>query len=74
MQELGMLPLINGDATRVIHSALPDSPIVPERPPGRLRLRAAAALHGLAARLDGQGPSGNVARAAGHEYRPATGS
>lgn len=53
MQELGLIPLVNGDATRVMQSALPDSPIVADRPPGRLRQRTAGALHRLAFRLDG---------------------
>ncbi|WP_250004302.1 hypothetical protein [Actinoplanes sp. M2I2] len=35
-----------------MHSALPNSPTVPERPPGRARRAAAAALHRLATRLD----------------------
>jgi hypothetical protein len=53
MQELGLVPLVNGAATWVSYSALPDSPVVPDRPPGRLRLLTAGALHRLAIRLDG---------------------
>ena len=53
MQELGLVPLVNGALTRVSHSALPDRPVVPDGPPGRLRLLTAGALHRLAARLDG---------------------
>jgi hypothetical protein len=49
MQELGLIPLVNGDATRVSHSALPECPIAP----GRLRLLTPGALHRLAIRLDG---------------------
>jgi hypothetical protein len=56
MHHLGLIPLVNGAATRVIHSALPDSPVVPDRPPGRLRLLTAGALHRLAIRLDGGRP------------------
>ena len=57
MQDLTVMPLACGLHTRISHSALPDSPLVPDRPPGRLRLRLAGALHRLAARLDG-GPLG----------------
>ena len=53
MQELGLIPLVNGDNERFVRSALPDSPVVPDRGPGRLRLGAAGALHRLAFRLDG---------------------
>jgi hypothetical protein len=53
MEELGLVPLVNGVFARFGHSALPDSPVVPDRPPGRLRLLTAGALHRLAARLDG---------------------
>jgi hypothetical protein len=52
MQELGMLALLNRMSTPVSHSALPDSPVVPDRPPSRLRLLAADALYRLANRLD----------------------
>jgi len=52
MHELAMLPLIHRSATSISHSALPDSPVVPDRSPGRLRLTTAAALHRLATRLD----------------------
>jgi hypothetical protein len=53
MQELGMIVLLrSGASTRISHSALPHSPVVPDRPPGRLRLHAAGALHRLADRLD----------------------
>jgi hypothetical protein len=53
MQELALIPLINEAAARAMNSALPDSPVVLDRPPGRLRLRTAGALHRLANRLDG---------------------
>jgi hypothetical protein len=52
MQELGLTPLVNGASTSLGSSALPDSPVVPARPPGRLRLLTAAALHRLATSLD----------------------
>ncbi|WP_433292036.1 hypothetical protein ACQP2F_26950 [Actinoplanes sp. CA-030573] len=52
MQELGLIPLVNHDVGRLANSALPDSPVVPEAQPGRLRLRTAGALHRLAERLD----------------------
>jgi hypothetical protein len=47
-----MIPLVKGAGTRLMHSALPCSPVVPDRPPGRLRLLIAGVLHRLAARLD----------------------
>ena len=53
MQDLSVMPLACGLHTRVSHSALPDSPVVPDRRPGRLRRRSAGALRRLAARLDG---------------------
>jgi hypothetical protein len=53
MQDLVVMPLVCGVHTRVSHSALPDSPVVPDRPPSRLRLLTAGALYRLAARLDG---------------------
>jgi hypothetical protein len=52
MQELGLIPLVNRVSTSLSHSALPDSPVVPARPPGRLRLLTADALHRLATHLD----------------------
>jgi hypothetical protein len=52
MQELAIVPLVTAAHARTMNSALPDSPVIPERPPGRARLVAAAALHRLAARLD----------------------
>jgi hypothetical protein len=52
MQELGLVPLVNSASTSLDRSALPDSPVVPDRPPGRLRLLTAGALHRLATRLD----------------------
>jgi hypothetical protein len=52
MQELGLVPLVDGASTSLGHSALPDSPVVRTRPPGRFRLLTAGALHWLAARLD----------------------
>ncbi|MFC7274223.1 hypothetical protein ACFQS1_09550 [Paractinoplanes rhizophilus] len=54
MQELGLIALFSDAATKMSHSALPDSPVIPERPPGRLRVRTAGALHRLADRLDGR--------------------
>ncbi|MFI5894434.1 hypothetical protein ACIA5D_30465 [Actinoplanes sp. NPDC051513] len=53
MQELGMISLVNRTAGSLSQSALPNSPVVVERPPGRLRVLAAGALHRLADRLDG---------------------
>jgi hypothetical protein len=68
MQQLPMIPLVEGAHTRLMHSALPCSPVVPDRPPGRLRLLTAGALHRLAARLD----RGQVTQAGnGHTARPA---
>jgi len=61
MAELGMISLVNRTATSVSHSALPHSPVVPERPPGRLRVLAAGALHHLADRLDGGRPRPKIA-------------
>ena len=55
MQDLIVMPLVSGVHTRVSHSALPASPVVPDRSPGRLRLLTAGALHRLAARFDGVG-------------------
>jgi hypothetical protein len=52
MTELPMIPLVKGANTRLMRSALPCSPVVPERPPGRLRLFGAETLRRLAARLD----------------------
>lgn len=52
MQELGVAMLIDKSLARASHSALPDSPVIPDRPPGRARLRTAQALHRLAARLE----------------------
>lgn len=52
MQELALIPLVKGADTRLMHSALPCNPAVPDRPPGRLRLLAAGVLHRLATRLD----------------------
>jgi hypothetical protein len=71
MQELGLSPLVNGAFTSLSHSARPDSPVAPDRPPGRLRLLAADALHRLASRLDrGQlaplGTAGRPLRAGPH--------
>lgn len=52
MQELILVQLATAAHVRLMNSALPDSPVVVQRPPGRARLAAAAALHRLAARLD----------------------
>jgi hypothetical protein len=52
MQELSLIPMVKGTGSRLMHSALPCSPVVPDRPPGRLRLLLAGVLHRLAARLD----------------------
>jgi hypothetical protein len=52
MQELPLIPLVKGAGTRLMHSALPCSPAVLDRPPGRLRLTVAGMLHRLATRLD----------------------
>ncbi|GGN12151.1 hypothetical protein FHR83_003543 [Actinoplanes campanulatus] len=51
MLELPMIPLVKGASTRLMRSALPCSPVVPVRPPGRLRLLAAGVLHRLATHL-----------------------
>ena len=53
MPELAYVLLINRANTGLIDSALPDSPVVPARPPGRGRRLAATALHRLATRLNG---------------------
>ena len=52
MQELPLIPLVKGAHTRLMHSALPCNPAVPDRPPGRLQLLIAQELHRLATRLD----------------------
>jgi hypothetical protein len=52
MQALGLVPLVKGAHTRLMRSALPGSPVVPDRPPGRLRVLAARSLRRLATRLD----------------------
>jgi hypothetical protein len=46
--------VINGAATKVSHSALPDSPVIPDPEPGRLRVATAHLLRSLAANLDGE--------------------
>jgi hypothetical protein len=68
MTELPMIPLVKGANTRLMISALPCSPVVPERPPGRLRLFGAEILRHLAARLD-RGLSAQPGT--GHTARPA---
>ena len=57
MHELALIPLILRADARERQSALPNSPVVPEPSPGRVRLSAAAALHRIASRLDGGRPS-----------------
>jgi hypothetical protein len=52
MLDLAMIPLTHSTAGHVAHSALPHSPVVPDRPPGSVRLRTADTLRRLAARLD----------------------
>ncbi|MEU8815412.1 hypothetical protein [Actinoplanes sp. NPDC048796] len=52
MQELALAPLVTGAGTSPMRSALPASPVVPERPPGRSRRATAAALRRLATHLD----------------------
>ncbi|XVV13282.1 hypothetical protein ACQP2X_02675 [Actinoplanes sp. CA-131856] len=65
MQELGLIALVIDADARTTRSALPDSPVVPERSPGRARLATAAGLRRLAARLDhGATPAPARARAA----------
>jgi hypothetical protein len=54
MTDMNLYSVINGAATKVSHSALPDSPVIPDRPPGRLRVRAAHVLRSVAATLDGE--------------------
>jgi len=66
MQALPMIPLVKGAHTRLMRSALPDSPVVPDRPPGRLRLLTAKTLRWLATRLDrGQLTPADLARPVG---------
>jgi hypothetical protein len=52
MQELPLIVLVKGAHTRLMHSALPCAPAVPDLPPGRLQLLIARELHRLATRLD----------------------
>jgi hypothetical protein len=51
MQALGLVPTVTGATTRLMNSALPDSPVVVPRPPGRMRLRTARILHQVADRV-----------------------
>ncbi|MCY1139714.1 hypothetical protein OWR29_17065 [Actinoplanes sp. Pm04-4] len=67
MLELGYVPLVTAANARIMTSAQPGSPVIPESPPGRLRLTAAAALHRLATRLDRGAP----VPAATYRTRPA---
>ena len=53
MHALGMVPLVTGRTTRLMHSALPDSPVVAPRPPNRVRLHTASILRRAADRLAG---------------------
>jgi len=70
MTELGLVALVNGAATRLLASARPDSPVIPDPPPGHLRLLTAGALHRLADRLVG-GPPPPARSAATRQRRPA---
>jgi hypothetical protein len=54
MTDLNMYSVINGAATKVSHSALPDSPVIPDQPPGRVRVATARLLRSVAATLDGE--------------------
>jgi hypothetical protein len=54
MTDLNMVSVINGAATRVSHSALPDSPVIPDPSPGRLRVATAHLLRSVATTLDGE--------------------
>lgn len=51
MHEFPPLPPVTDAGTPLMYSALPCSPTVPDRPPGRLRLLIAGLLRQLAARL-----------------------
>jgi hypothetical protein len=53
MSDMNLFPMINGAATKISHSALPDSPVIPDRAPGRLRARTAHVLRSVATSLDG---------------------
>lgn len=68
MPEMAPIPLVKGAHTRLMQSALPCSPVVLDRPPGRLRLLTARVLHRLATRLDrgllGQAGDGRLAQPA----------
>jgi hypothetical protein len=54
MQELALIPLITEAHGHQMRSAQPQSPVVPDPRPGRLRLATAGALRRVATRLDGQ--------------------
>ena len=58
MHELALIPTVTGTGTRLMDSALPGSPQVPEHPPGQLRSLVGKALHQLVARLDRDHPIG----------------
>lgn len=51
MQALGLVPMVTGATTRLMNSALPDSPVVAPRPPSSVRLRFAWILHRVADRV-----------------------
>jgi hypothetical protein len=53
MTDLNLLSVINGAPQSISRSALPDSPVVPDREPGRLRTATAAGLRRLATLVDG---------------------
>ncbi len=53
MQALALVPVVTGTSTRLMNSALPDSPVVLPQGPGRVRLLTARILHRLACRIAG---------------------
>jgi len=56
MQELALIPMVNGASTRLMDSALPGSPQVPEHSLGRLRSLVGEVLHHLVARPEREHP------------------
>jgi hypothetical protein len=56
MQALALVPVVKGATTRLMDSALPDSPVVAAPKPGRSRRLTARLLHRLANRLGGDEP------------------
>jgi hypothetical protein len=62
MTDLNLLSVINGAPESISRSALPDSPVVPDPGPGRLRTATAAVLRRLAAYVDGDAQLGRGTR------------